>query len=93
MSEYTKMLNGELLDGGDAEITALREQAFEQLKAINALGSTLDSVPLFAKLLNLGQNSYITEDVPPDSLMAGVPARKLLTLLPGEAGNFHSFQE
>ncbi|RCU49227.1 sugar O-acetyltransferase [Corallincola holothuriorum] len=61
MTEYEKMLNGELFNGGDAEVARVRDNAFTLLKQINHHGIFNKSKKLFRQLLGeLGQGSIIT---------------------------------
>jgi maltose O-acetyltransferase len=61
MTEYEKMLAGELFNGGDSEIAEVRDKAFALLKQINDHGTFSRSKKLFRQLLNqLGKHSIIT---------------------------------
>lgn len=60
MNEYQKMLNGELFNGGDKQIAAVRDKAFGLLKQINQLGTFSASKALFHQLLDHLGNSVIT---------------------------------
>ncbi|GAA5217463.1 sugar O-acetyltransferase [Corallincola platygyrae] len=61
MTEYEKMMQGELFNGGDSEIAAVRDKAFGLLKQINNHGTFTKSKKLFRQLLgHLGHSSIIT---------------------------------
>ncbi|WOT06431.1 sugar O-acetyltransferase [Shewanella youngdeokensis] len=52
MTEYEKMLSGEVFDGADLEISAVRDRAFTLTKQINNSHSFTDAQHLIKRLLN-----------------------------------------
>ncbi|MCG9729711.1 sugar O-acetyltransferase [Shewanella sp. Isolate13] len=62
MTEYAKMLNGEVFDGADPEISAVRDNAFLLSKQIANCLDANEIQKLFKKLLNqIGEGSIIRE--------------------------------
>ncbi|WP_162809413.1 maltose acetyltransferase domain-containing protein [Vibrio cholerae] len=94
MSELEKMLKGEHFDGASAEIEALRSQAGRLKLEINQSLDEAERYALQRELFgHLGHkscvqppfhcelaNSVVNQDVPPDTLVGGTPARILRSL-------------
>ncbi|WP_371372323.1 sugar O-acetyltransferase [Thalassotalea aquiviva] len=59
MSEYEKMINGEIFDGSDPYITMLRQDAFEYLQKVNHTSDRALAQQHLFKLLDVGENSVI----------------------------------
>ncbi|MCL1146701.1 sugar O-acetyltransferase [Shewanella marinintestina] len=61
MTEYQKMLNGEVFAGADAEISAVRDNAYLLQKQINNSLGFSETQCLMKQLLNIGEGSIVRE--------------------------------